>query len=98
MNEDILAIGGFFTTVIVVSLIFGVIAPLIRSHIKRREQSPLLSPAEQERATRLERMETAIEAIAVEVERISESQRFVTKLLAERESNLPLPASGEERH
>jgi ABC-type uncharacterized transport system ATPase component len=32
---------------------------------------------------RLERMERGIEAIAIEVERISEGQRFVTNLLAE---------------
>ena len=33
---------------------------------------------------RHERLEQAIEAIAVEVERISESQRYVTKLLGDR--------------
>jgi hypothetical protein len=32
---------------------------------------------------RLERMEQSIDAIAVEIERISEGQRFTTKLLAE---------------
>jgi hypothetical protein len=45
---------------------------------------------------RLERMEQAIEAVAVEVERISEGQRFVTKVLGERErESLRLP--GEPR-
>jgi len=34
-------------------------------------------------ADRLARLEAAVDAIAVEVERISEGQRFVTKLLAE---------------
>lgn len=33
---------------------------------------------------RLERMEQAIDAIAVEVERVSEAQRFTTKLLSEK--------------
>jgi hypothetical protein len=33
---------------------------------------------------RMTRLEQAVEAIAVEVERISEGQRFTTKLLAER--------------
>ncbi|HEY3257253.1 MAG TPA: hypothetical protein VGJ64_00220 [Gemmatimonadaceae bacterium] len=41
---------------------------------------------------RLERMEQGIDAIAVEVERISEGQRFTTKLLSEREGHA-LPAS-----
>jgi hypothetical protein len=34
-------------------------------------------------ARRLERMEQALEAVAIEVERISEGQRFTTKLLSE---------------
>jgi hypothetical protein len=33
---------------------------------------------------RMERLETAVDAIAFEVERISEGQRFTTQLLAER--------------
>lgn len=38
-----------------------------------------------ETAARLERMEHAIDAIAVEVERIAEGQRFTSKLLAGRQ-------------
>ena len=34
--------------------------------------------------SRLERLEQAVDAIAIEMERIGEGQRFVTKLLAER--------------
>ena len=33
---------------------------------------------------RLERIEQAVDSIAIEVERISENQRFTTKLLSER--------------
>jgi hypothetical protein len=36
-----------------------------------------------ELASRMARIEQAVDSIAVEVERISEGQRFVTKLLAE---------------
>jgi hypothetical protein len=50
---------------------------------------------------RMGRMEQAIDAIAVEVERISEGQRFTTRLLAERVGEpASLPAadrSGRER-
>jgi len=35
-----------------------------------------------EATRRMERMEQAIDAVAVEVERISEGQRFVTQLMA----------------
>ena len=38
---------------------------------------------------RLERLEQAVDAVAIEIERISESQRFVTRILVER----PRPAS-----
>lgn len=41
------------------------------------------SVLEQQNAERLGRLESAVDAIAVEVERISEGQRFVTRLLAE---------------
>ena len=37
---------------------------------------------------RLERIEQAVDAIAVEVERISEGQRFTTKLLSERSTTV----------
>jgi hypothetical protein len=37
---------------------------------------------------RLDRIEQAVEAIAIEMERVGEGQRFVTKLLAERPTPL----------
>lgn len=41
---------------------------------------------------KLERIDTAIDAIALEVERISEAQRFTARVLAERDAGkLPLP-------
>lgn len=33
---------------------------------------------------RLERLEQAVDAIAIEIERVSEAQRYTTKLLTER--------------
>ena len=38
---------------------------------------------------RLSRIEEAVETIAIEMERMGEGQRFVTKLLAERTGQLP---------
>jgi hypothetical protein len=57
--------------------------PLARGFARRLEQGgpTKMSP---DVLARLERMEQAIDSIAVEVERISEGQRFTTKLLAER--------------
>jgi hypothetical protein len=39
---------------------------------------------------RLARVEAAVEAIAIEVERISEGQRFTTRLLTEQKQQVPL--------
>ncbi|MEO6526981.1 MAG: hypothetical protein ABIP93_10180 [Gemmatimonadaceae bacterium] len=57
-----------------------------------------------EASPRLQRMEQAIESIAIEVERIGEAQRFATKLLSERQGDpianraaaLPLTAARRE--
>jgi hypothetical protein len=61
-------------------------APIARAIARRIERgaggSPSALPNDLE--ARLDRMEHAIDAIAVEVERISEGQRFTSKLLAGR--------------
>ncbi len=46
-------------------------------------------------ATRIARIEHAVESIALEVERISEGQRFTTKLLAERGNNGSVPTRSD---
>jgi hypothetical protein len=46
---------------------------------------------------RLERIEQAVDTIAVEMERIGEGQRFVTKLLAERPTAPISEAQGVQR-
>ena len=48
---------------------------------RKKPTGPALSPDVQDRMTRIEQ---AVDAIALEVERMSEGQRFTTRLLAER--------------
>ena len=48
---------------------------------RRKPTGPDLAPDVQDRMTRIEQ---AVDAIALEVERMSEGQRFTTRLLAER--------------
>lgn len=82
----------------VVSIIaLGTILPIARAYAKRLSQ-PNAAAAQlrsREDSDRLDRMERAIEAIAVEVERVAESQRFLTRLLAsgEGERAVSLPES-----
>ena len=75
-----------------------------REHMATLAPPPEPTPALDARRAHLDRVEAqlehvtrAVEAMAVEVERISEGQRFVTKLLAERPPALPdvpLPQRG----
>ncbi len=58
--------------------------PLARAFARRmdRKTAPAAAPAP-EVVSRLDRIEQAVDSIAVEVERISEGQRYVTKVMAE---------------
>ena len=58
--------------------------PIARAYARRMERGPLEQTMAPEMKMRLERMEQALDSIAIEVERISEAQRFTTKLLAEK--------------
>ncbi len=53
-----------------------------------RNRVPLMISADSER---LQRVEQGMEAMAIEIERISEGQRFVTKLLSDSRSAEPTP-------
>lgn len=66
------------------SIAAAVFYPIARALAKRIEGKPHLAEVAPATDARLDRIEHAVEAIAVEVERISEGQRFTTKLLAER--------------
>jgi hypothetical protein len=63
-------------------LVFG--APLVIAHTRRLWRRGQAMPASADTDQRLERIEHAIDAMAVEIERIAEGQRFVTRLLSER--------------
>jgi hypothetical protein len=76
--EIIVPLGAFATAVV---LAIGV--PLVRAYSRKMDADSRNPRIPDEVASRLERMEQALEAVAIEVERISEGQRFTTKLLSE---------------
>jgi hypothetical protein len=79
---------GFFATVA-----YSVSA-IVRAKLATRKHETLTDsgrgPAADERLARLEH---AVDAIALEIERISEGQRFTTKLLSEQNRKASEPAS-----
>ncbi len=80
MDEDIFIVGSFFLTVVILGL--GI--PLVRAYIRRMDRRTMLPPSDPAADARLAHIEQAIDAMAVEIERVAEGQRFVTRLLAER--------------
>ena len=90
--EVIVPLAGIF---MIVALSLGI--PFLRIVGKRLEASATPPTFPSEVTARLERIEHAIDAMAVEVERIAEGQRFTTKLLSERAADrdaLPRASSG----
>lgn len=94
MGPSVLVPLGAFTMTIII--VIGV--PLVRAYARKIENESKIAPVPVEVANRLERMEQAIESIAIEVERISEGQRFTTKLLSEGAKAAVLPAHDRSRN
>ncbi len=66
--------------VMIITLSLGV--PLVRSYSRRLESQAGKALPSGDIVMRLDRIEQAIEAMATEVERVAEGQRFTTKLLS----------------
>jgi hypothetical protein len=91
MPDNVAAIVGAFTFLV----LFPIAIAFARRIWKRGgastyEPSPLPAHIDQ----RLDRLEQGIDAIAIEIERVTEGQRFVTRLLSESQGSIKLP---EER-
>jgi chromosome segregation ATPase len=73
------------SVVAIVFIIFAIFPLILAFSRAFRRRAPMTrpDPVQRETAERLARMEQAVEAIAIEVERVSEGQRFVTRLLSE---------------
>ena len=73
-----MAMGFFFT---VVAIIIGL--PIARAFARRMDRKAVAPQVPAEVTQQLNHLAQAVDAIALEVERISEGQRFTTRLLAE---------------
>ena len=94
MDEDIvIPIAGMLMVIV---LVIGI--PLVRALARRWDRESLEPKVPAEVQARLERIEHSIDAMAIEMERISEGQRFVTKLLSGRSERVALPAEGDRDH
>ena len=91
MNADILAFAQVMTVIVMSTASFVVIGLGTRALWNRGSTKRIATRTPVDDA-RMERLETAVDTIAIEVERISEAQRFMVGLLSE-----SLPARRAER-
>ena len=89
MNPDsIAALGGVFMIFVLAPIAFAAARMMWK-----RTNRPVQQAMSDDASKRLERLEQGMDAIAIEIERVSEGQRFVTRLLSEGHSAAALPAS-----
>mgnify|MGYP001792788851 CR=1 FL=1 len=77
----------FQPEVIAIPVIFLITGWMLKMWLSHQEKMKGMSLPKPERVlidARLDRLEQAVEAIAIEIERVSEGQRYVTKLMSER--------------
>ena len=73
-------------SMLAIALVFIIVGlPIARAIGRWLDRRGLPSPVSPELASQITRIEHAVDSMAVEVERISEAQRFQAKLLTERE-------------
>jgi hypothetical protein len=80
MNPEVAVPLGFMMSVII-CVVVTLVARYKSKELEARQRATPLTPALDDRLDRLER---AIDSIAIEVERLAEGQRFTAKLLSER--------------
>ena len=68
-----------------ITISISMVAMAVAKVLSSRRRNNLPDSSVERLEARLERMEQAIDAIATEVERVSEGQRFTSRLLAERQ-------------
>jgi hypothetical protein len=71
------------TTIVIVAIVAGSAHRLIKMWLLRSERSSIPDANLREMLDGIGQLQRAVDAIAIEVERLSEGQRFTTKLLAE---------------
>jgi hypothetical protein len=88
--------GGTISNVFIV-FVLAPLAIAAARNMWRKGNRPPAAPRDAENARRLDQLQQSIDTIAIEVERVSEGQRFVTRLLSEQQKMQPLAAPHEQR-
>ncbi len=79
---------GFF--VMIAALFF--IVPIARAFARRIDKKPVPAPLDQGLAEQLKRIENSVDSMAIEIERISEAQRYMVRLQSDHGAPAALPS------
>lgn len=89
--DDLMPMAGMFTVFVLAPLAIAAARLMWKRATALPRAAAKPDPAA---AQRLQRIEEAVDAISIEIERVSEGQRFVTRLLSEDRAAPPFPALG----
>jgi hypothetical protein len=98
MDPDILRIAQIVAVFVIGLSFLTVVTHAVKAaYLRSRRKTELSGVGMSVDDSRFERLERAVDAIALEVERMSEAQRFTAKLMTERPAErIPAPASASK--
>ncbi|HXE61569.1 MAG TPA: hypothetical protein VN607_12720 [Gemmatimonadaceae bacterium] len=75
--------------VMVVAIFF--VVPIARAFARRIDKKPVATPLDHSLTEQLQRIENSVDSMAIEIERISEAQRYMARLQSDRPASPSLP-------
>ncbi|MGH7648462.1 MAG: hypothetical protein ACREND_10120, partial [Gemmatimonadaceae bacterium] len=75
--------------VMIVAIFF--VVPIARAFARRIDKKPMPSPLDKPLSEQLQRIENSVDSMAIEIERISEAQRYMARLQSDRSASPSLP-------
>ncbi len=94
MDPDVIRIAEIVAVFVVALSFLSVVTHTVKAaYLKANRKSQIPLGALSVDDSRFERLERAVDAIALEVERMSEAQRFTAKLMTDRPSDRLVPAT-----
>lgn len=75
--------------VMIVAIFF--VVPIARAFARRIDKKPVATPLDRSVGEQLQRIENSVDSMAIEIERISEAQRYMARLQSDRAASPALP-------
>lgn len=75
--------------VMIVAIFF--VVPIARAFARRIDKKPMATPLDKPITEQLQRIENSVDSMAIEIERISEAQRYMARLQSDRSASPSLP-------